>query len=176
MPTALLRLHPLLWATLAQPGGALPAPPTELWPTTVMGWVALGAAVLALVGGIMAWGRLLEKLNGYGERLKKVEGDVQGIHGTMEEHRRALESITAANAALAERLGEAKKAAETCTEDMREYALDIGTKLDAWRREFSAELGALRKDFHDVDKTLSTKLEGVERELRLTRGHGRGDT
>lgn len=150
-------------------GGVLPAAPTSIWPTTVMGWLAFVMALVALVGGFVAWGRLLEKLNGYGDRLKSVEGKHEEHSGILTTQTAALANVTSALERLHLDVGRAQRSAEGCTEDMREYALEIGAKLDAWRRELTADIGALRTDFHTMDKTLSRQLEGLQAEVRLTR-------
>lgn len=154
------------------PGDAVPIfpqAPTSIWPQTVMGWVTFFISIGAGIGMIVAWGRLLEKLNGYGQRLTDVEGKVDKLAGLVAEQTRSLDLVRAVHEAMLKQLGKAERSAEQCGEDMGEYAREIGSKLDAWRREQSGDVAALRNDFHEVDKTLSMKLEGLEREVRLTR-------
>jgi hypothetical protein len=164
-------------AVLAMQGASvvLPQAPTSVWPITLMGWVTLIVSIAGALGMFIAWGRLLEKLNGYGGRLEKVEGDVKTLTGIVEAQSRALERVTAVHEAMLQQLGKAEKSAEQCSEDMGQYARDLGARMDEWRRELSGKIGALRDDFHHVDKELSSKLEGVQAELRLTRPTGRRD-
>lgn len=152
--------------------GVTVTPPSGIWPVTIMGWVTLLVAIAAGIGTIIGWGRLIEKLNGYGSRLKEVEEDIVSIKTTQQQQTLALERVTAANESIMRELGAARRGAETCTENMKDYALEIGTKIDTWRREMGHDFTDLRQRLADIDKDLSARMEGLEREVRITRTRG----
>lgn len=124
--------------------------PTTIWPTTVAGWVALVGVIASPFVFAFTAGRIYAKLNGYGGRLADVESMLKEHAGAMIEIRTAMQNILGAQEALAMKIGEATRNAQTCndgTEAMgkRLEALieDLKTKVTGWERETALELRGL---------------------------------
>ncbi len=140
--------------------------PAGIWPITVSGWFTLGGIVLgALFGGggaVYAWGKWTQTINGFGERVKN-ELDGFGERVAVVEERlgyadardaqlqKNIDAVLNQHANMLEKLGEAKRSAEKCSEDM-----------DGMTHRIEAKLDTVRDVVNRIDKELSSKVAALE--------------
>lgn len=111
------------------------SPPAAVWPTTVAGWVALAAGGIALLAALYTHAKNLANLNGMGRRLEKIEEAEERRTQQAADLVRMVERCTDAQVSLAERVAEAKKAADSCDDRARDHSIEIGAKIDDLRKE-----------------------------------------
>lgn len=130
----------------------------DVWPVTVAGWVTLvggGIGLLvSIIGSIIAYGKFLGKLNGFGERLGTVEKEQAAAKERDEVLTRALDRMTQAQEGLLEKLGHAERASEQCEDSMQGYTIKIG-----------AEIHDLAKLIQHEGREAGERLKGVETKL-----------
>ncbi|MEP6990080.1 MAG: hypothetical protein ABJA80_04050 [bacterium] len=129
-----------------------------VWPITIAGWIALVIAVLGLLGVLYSYAKNMATLNGLGARVSDVEKAQKANEAREIEWIRALDRVTASQEALLERIGQASKGAQSCSEDMERYAIEIGSKFDH-----------LTKVVNEEGRRAGERLQAVETELRITR-------
>ncbi len=134
-------------------------------PTAVMGWLPVISWVVgALVTGataMYAWGKWTQTINGFGERVKDVEtriGYADARDGQMQLN---IDRVLIQHSSMLEKLGEAKKAAEQCGEDMSASTHRIEVKLDSVRDTMSR-----------IDKELTAKIAALEAAGRKSKHEG----
>jgi hypothetical protein len=123
---------------------------------TAGAWVALIIAVAAILGGFIAFGRFLQTLNGFGERLKVAEGRLDKSQGHRDAMQTQINRILDQHQTMLERLGEAKRSTEKCSEDTVDLGIAIGSKIDGVSREVNA-----------LALQLSQRIKAVETVLKL---------
>jgi biopolymer transport protein ExbB/TolQ len=131
----------------------------QVWPVSLVGWIQFAVLILAIVAQFIAWGKFLEKLNGYGVRLTKVEESQIAGRQHKQDLQRVSDRILDQHAAMLERLGEAKRTAEKCDEDTVELGISIGSRIDEMRREIN-----------EMNLNLSQRLKSVETVLKIRNG------
>jgi hypothetical protein len=127
-----------------------------VWPITIIGWLTTIGMVFSVGAVILGWGKLLEKLNGYGERLNTVEKNQGEARIHRQELQRNLDRILDQHAVMLERLSEAKSTSERCDDDMQEIAINIGSRLDT-----------VQRDINGMNLQLSQRLRAVETVLKI---------
>jgi hypothetical protein len=135
---------------------------TEVWPITITGWFTLAAVIFGVLSYAWGWMKFFSKLNGFGGRLAKVERRQEAADAQANEQQRLNDRITRAQEALLERIVKAEQGAEKCSTDMRDYAVDIGSKVDM-----------LIKEIHAEGRTTGERLKAIETELTLGRRRSR---
>lgn len=125
-------------------------------PVTASGWVALLGAVFSSGAVVLGWGKLLEKLNGYGERLSDVERAQNESLGHRTAMQRQIDRILDQHETLISLLGEAKRSSEKCSEETQDVAINIGSKIDTVSREVNG-----------MNLQLSQRIKAVETILRI---------
>lgn len=149
------------------------------WPVTVSGWIALVASVVSLLavtlGGSIAYGkarghgeaaeaRMIEKLNGFGERVETSEQSIQRTAGKEEERIRLLTTIQLQHDGLVAAVGEAKQGASQCRDDAIQNQLVLGS-----------EVAAAVTKMHGLELSLSQRITVVETNVKNLMP-GRGDS
>lgn len=122
-------------------------------------WVSLFLSIVVIVGGLIAFGKFLQTLNGFGVRLKAVEGRQDKTDGNQNAMQGQINQILGQHGTILERLGEAKKSAEKCNEDTVDLGIQIGSKIDVLGREVNA-----------MNLSLSQRMKAVETVLKLKEG------
>lgn len=140
----------------------------SVWPTSIAGWLTLILAVFGLVGGIIAYGkqqgRQTSQLNAFGRRVKQLEdndtkrdAEIRTLHDDV---RRVLN----AHDGLLKEIARASKTAEQCEELMEKYAIEIGIKIDEWRRTSERWHSDFDRELHGLTVELRVrKLIGEQR-------------
>ncbi len=108
-----------------------------------------------------AWGRWTQTINGFGERVKGVETRVDYADARDAQMQQNIDRVLVQHSNMLEKLGEAKKSAEQCTEDMGASTHRIEMKLDA-----------VRETLTRVDKELSAKIAALEATGRRLKHEG----
>ncbi len=124
-------------------------------PAAVTGWLpviswVLGALVTGATG-MYAWGKWTQTINGFGERVKGVETRLDYSDARDAQMQQNIDRVLNQHSNILEKLGEVKKGAEQCSEDMDASTHRIETKLDAVRDTVSR-----------IDKELSGKIAALE--------------
>lgn len=127
-----------------------------VWPITVAGWVTLVTAVALAVGGLVAGGKFLAILNGYGGRLGNVEEAQDESRGHRVAMQRQIDRILDQHEGMIGRLGESKRSAEKYNEETVDLGIQIGTKIDTLGREVNI-----------MNLHLSQRIKAVETVLKL---------
>lgn len=129
---------------------------SPLWNMSIGAWAGFLLSIIGIVGGLIAVGRFIQTLNGFGERLKSVEGAQNESEG----HRNAMQTqinrILDQHQSILERLGEAKRSTEKCSEETVDLGIQIGARIDTLGREVNA-----------MNLNLSQRLKAVETVLKL---------
>jgi SMC interacting uncharacterized protein involved in chromosome segregation len=131
----------------------------QVWPVSLVGWIQFAVLILAIVAQFIAWGKFLEKLNGYGVRLTKVEESQIAGRQHKQDLQRVTDRILDQHAAMLERLGEARHTSEECREETVELGISIGTRIDEMRR-----------GINEMNLNLSQRLKSVETVLKIREG------
>lgn len=141
--------------------------PAAFWPTTGAGWVTLVGGTIAviatLVTGLWGYFKFLAHLNGLGARVGAVEREQAAAKERDETLARSMERMTYAQEQLFKEIGEAKQQSTGCVEEMKDFTLVVGSKIDEFRHEFNQEM-----------RHAGERLQAVETEIKLTRPR-RGD-
>ncbi len=140
-----------LLLTLAQLSSVAPG---GFWPATAVGWITTFGFVLMLIGAVIGWGKMLEKLNGYGGRLSEVESEQEKALGAAIVTQRTLDRILDQHDGILKQLGEAKRTAEKCGED-----------TDAMGYRIEAKVDAVRDQVTKVTLDVAQRLAGLEARL-----------
>jgi hypothetical protein len=144
----------------------------QVWPVTVAGWVTLVGGVIGLtvtiVGSIIAYGKFLGKLNGFGERVSVVEKEQAAAKERDEVLTRTMERMTQAQEHLLEKIGQAERASEQCGDSMQEYTIKVGTEIHELAKLIQHE----GREAGERLKGVETKLDFImrERDDRYRRG------
>lgn len=133
-------------------------PVQQVWPVTIAGWVTLVVAVLGLLGVLYTYAKNIAQLNGLGARVTKVEDAQKKTEEREAQWLRSLDKVLLAQEGLLEKLGAASKGADSCSDEMQKYAIEIGSKFDALQRTVNEE-----------GRKAGERLQAVETELRITR-------
>lgn len=112
----------LLAAQVASPPGP--------WPETVAGWVALIASVGAVIAMLWGYAKFLAQLNGLGGRVDKLEKEQAAAAARDTQHLLALERVIGAQTQIIRDQGEQARALDEARDSTRDFAIDIGSKLD----------------------------------------------
>lgn len=81
----------------------LQATHTSIWPNNVFGWVGGIGALIVVISGLWGYAKFLSHLNGFGERLNKVEKDLAAIsHQIVESDKADLKRVIDVNALLSD--------------------------------------------------------------------------
>jgi hypothetical protein len=115
------------------------------------GVVALILSAIALAGVFVGYGRWLEKLNGVGRRVHKLE--TESAAG-MVEHltlSRQIDKLIEQHGQMLEKIGESKRSAESCHEDTEQMGIRIGSAVSDLTREVAA-----------MNSDLATRITRVE--------------
>ena len=126
------------------------------WPLTFTGWATLIGMIFSVGAVILGWGKLLEKLNGYGERLNIVEKNQGEARVHRQELQRNLDRVLDQHQTMLERLSEARQTSEKCNEDVQDVAINIGARIDAVSRDINA-----------MNLSLSQRIRAVETVLKI---------
>lgn len=132
---------------------------SPLWNMSVGAWVALVLSICAIFGGFIAVGRFLQTLNGFGERLKLAEGRIDRSDGKQAAQQEQINRILDQHAVMLERLGEAKRSTEKCSEETVDLGIQIGSRIDTLSREVNG-----------MNLQLSQRLKAVETILKIKEG------
>lgn len=133
-----------------------PADDFHFWPVSIGGWVALFGGIFSVGAVVLGWGKLLEKLNGYGGRLQEVEKAQEESRGHRQALQRQVDRILDQHETMISQLGEAKRSSERCNEETQDMAISIGSKIDEMRR-----------DVNTMNLQLSQRIKAVETVLKL---------
>lgn len=111
----------------------------EMWPISVSGWVSLVTSIVSLfmivVGGTIAYGKWLQKLNGLGERVTSIERFRDEEQGKEIERIRTLDGINRDHKQLLIDVGDAKQASIKCGEDAIDHSLELGARVSEVARD-----------------------------------------
>lgn len=142
--------YALILALLQSPPGG------SVWPVTVSGWVTLIIAVLGVAGGILAAGKFLGTLNGFGVRLTDLEKAHEKAEGERATMQRQVDRVLDQHELMIERLGESKRSAEKCSEETVDLGIAIGAKIDS-----------VARDVNSMNLQLSQRIKAVETVLKI---------
>lgn len=138
----------------------LPNPPSDFWPITGAGWIALFAAiatpVIVAIGAIVAYGKWLARMNGLGRRVKDVEDSLVQVKTVQDERGRQFERILTQHEQLIAAVSDSKKSAEQCSADAEQHALMIGSKVDE-----------LKNINSKMELSISQRLTAVETKMEI---------
>lgn len=139
--------------------------PQEVWPMSVAGWLGIILSAIAIFGAV--WGyaksaaraseaqrRMVEQLNGMGERMKRLEDAHEQHRGMMEKLDRAVESTLRAQGELLVRIGAAEKHSEDAEDRTVQLGIDIGSRLS----DLAEKLGQFRSDITNRMTELTVEL------------------
>lgn len=130
----------------------------NVWPVTVTGWVTLIASLGTLVIIPVSYGKWLEKMNGLGRRMKRIEDEQERARGTDVARQREIDRVLGQHEDLLRLVGESKRSAEQCLTDAEQHALEIG-----------AQCSEILKAQNKMELGLSQRLTALETEVRLAR-------
>lgn len=130
------------------------ATPEGFWPVTAVGWVTAFGFILTVGGIVVGWGKMIEKLNGYGSRLTETEQAQSLADGKTQGIVLNVDRILNQHDLILKALGEAKRTAEKCGEDSDAIALRIENRLDVIKAELAT-----------VNLNLAQRLASVETRL-----------
>lgn len=132
----------------------LPVTSTQVWPTSVTGWVSLFTSVIALIGIAVAYGRWIEKLNGVGTRVKGLEEWKQRSDGAELERIRVVDRILSQHETLIGQIADAKAMAGEARREGDENVLHMTSSLQSLERA----INALQLDLSQRMTAVETKL------------------
>jgi len=138
-------------------------PATEqFWPSTGSGWIGIGLSVFTflgvIIGGVVAYGKWLSRINGFGARVSKTETDLVEVRALQEEHTRQVDRLLDQHESLITQVAESKKRADQCSEEFEDHAVILGSKIDELKNQSSR-----------TELSISQRLTAVETELKLAR-------
>ena len=140
-------------------------------PTSVIGWLGILTSLSLVIDRI--WNRGKKEgvsettINDFGQRVKAVESNHERLEGQFIEHQRTVDRVLVANENLLKEIGRAERASMTAREDSEKFTLDIGSKVDALRRDVLAEVGSARREFSAQTGAIEVALGKLETEVRL---------
>ena len=123
------------------------------WIGIVGGVVGILAAAIAFP---VAWGKVVQKLNGFGERQEKLEKAHEKAEGERETMQRQIDRVLTQHDGLIRQLGEAKRSTEKCSEETVDLGIAIGSKIDTLSREVNG-----------MNLHLSQRIKAVETVLKI---------
>lgn len=140
-------------------------------PTSVLGWLGILTTVGLVIDRVWNRGKKEgvseETINGIGLRVKAVESNHERLEGQFIEHQRTVDRVLVANENLLKEIGRAERASMTAREDSEKFTIDIGSKVDALRRDVLAEVGDARREFSAQAGAMEVALGKLETEVRL---------
>lgn len=128
-----------------------------IWPATIAGWVALLASMAALGGLLIGTGKTIQRLNGYGDRLSRVENSQEEIKGAMATLQQVSANLLAAQGQLLEKIGDAKRHADECQTITRDLGIDLGSKMDELRRTLDRNERDIALQMRELTTELRTR-------------------
>lgn len=141
---------------------SLLAPDTAVWPVSISGWIALVTSIAGVVGGFVAYGKWIQRMNGFGERLNTVEAELNRSKGAEMERIRQFDAVMHEQRAIVASIARAEKASEACREEIGQHALTIGSQVAQAMTKMNA-----------MEVNVSQRLAAVETALRLNQINSR---
>jgi hypothetical protein len=131
-------------------------------PVSLGAWVALVLSIVTSIAIPVGWGkwlqrmddmegRILEKLNGVGGRVTKLELEAESARARDESSHLEVTRLIDQNARTLEAMGEHRRSTEVCREDTENLGIKIGSAVDELSREV-----------HGMNNDLSNRLTRVE--------------
>ena len=149
----------------------------SILPTSVGGWLAIFTAAGLLIDRIRNRGKKEgvdeATVNGLGSRVHDVELVVERIEGQFLEHQHTVDRVLFSNENLLKEIGKADRSVVQCREDTEKFAIEIGSKVDAMRRDVLSEVGATRKDLSERMGTIEVGLANGMSLRKSGKGSGR---
>jgi len=120
-------------------------------PVSIGAWVALVLSVATAISIPIGWGKWIEKLNGMGTRVNKLELEAESARSEREQATIDMTRLIDQNARTLEAMGDHRRSTEVCREDTE----NLGIKIGAAVHELSGDVNAMKND-------LSNRLTRVE--------------
>jgi hypothetical protein len=136
---------------LLVPGDGIP-----VLPSSIAGWITIIVALAAIAGTIWSHGKARGELNGFGERLKKVEDEQRKSEGERDADRINISRLLGQHDTILGIIGGARESAESCIEQTRDLGIEIGSEV--------AELG---NKINRMELAIVQRLTAVETTLSL---------
>ncbi len=132
------------------------AAPGGVWPVTVAGWGTLIGVALGFVFQLIAMGKFLEKLNGFGTRVNDMEKKLSGQEALQHAATLANQRLVDAQASLLKEIGHAHEASAQCGRDNDTLRSDIISRLDS-----------MSKEAFEGNTKVRERLAAVEQAMRM---------
>lgn len=118
---------------------------TDIWPTSVAGWASLLVSVVAAVSIPIAWGRILEKLNGYGKRLSDAELDIGRLDERGDQFKLDIQRILDAQQNEVKVMSQIDAKADAAFKAVETHQREILSRFDSFLQQKNESQTAIRE-------------------------------
>jgi hypothetical protein len=129
---------------------------SSVLPDNLGEWLTTTVALISIGATIWSHGKSRGELNGFGERLRKVEDAHKQSEGERDADRLNISRLLGQHDTILGIIGGARESADRCSEQTRDLGIDIG-----------AQVSDLGMKINKMELALVQRLTAVETTLRL---------
>lgn len=116
-----------------------------IWPVTATGWVSLIGLGLGVLASLWAFAKGMARLNGLGDRVNAIERSDAEQNGHLVLIDRFMDRSSDDRAVLHREVGESRRMAEECKDDIQTTRADIVGAIHDMQRAMTDQMGAMRE-------------------------------
>lgn len=113
------------------------------WPVTVVGWITVFGFITLAASQAVQWGKLLQKINGFGSRVTKVEENCAKHGEAIVRIDRQIDKHGTAITFLAEDVGETKASSEALRTQLIASSNEIKNLIVSSKEELQRNISAV---------------------------------
>ncbi len=136
----------LMWLFLVETG---------IWPVTISGWFGLFLSVISAGAIVIGWGKMLEKLNGYGKRLDTAETQLARMDERSDQFKLDIQRMLDAQANEVKTMSQIDAKADACFKAVENHQKEILLRFDSFLQKKNEDHIHIRERLTRIEQQVS---------------------